>query len=340
MSRKLRLLMIITSLIVSLVLIGCEVGVPSTTDLDLVNSDQEGNVNEKQIESGTKDQDQTSQLNEPKEPNQPTQPNEPKEPNQPSQPNEPKEPSQPSQPSEPKEPSKSTQPSEPKEPKSTQPKDTTSPKFSGVDDKKIEFGSSIDLLNGVKAIDDVDGDVTKRISVSGEVDTNKSGTYKITYLVSDKSGNTKTHVRQITVKSSPFVFNADLTNKVRTEQKRMRADLDYYTDHNGTQVAFFDDVFQKFHTGKYTTSQVKKILEEYSWEEPIYFFENPEAIFNYYIPSMYSNIREGETQSTDPKEILRTIFYRNNSDYNRIAIYTNAEGLNKIYAIAFNIYNK
>jgi hypothetical protein len=42
---------------------------------------------------------------------------------------------------------------------------------------------------GASAMDDVDGDVTARIVVAGNVDTKTLGVYTITYNVSDRSGN-------------------------------------------------------------------------------------------------------------------------------------------------------
>lgn len=52
---------------------------------------------------------------------------------------------------------------------------------------------------GAKAVDDVDGDITDKITRSGNVDTLVVGEYKITYSVSDTSGNTTTIDRIIKV---------------------------------------------------------------------------------------------------------------------------------------------
>ena len=41
----------------------------------------------------------------------------------------------------------------------------------------------------IKAYDEIDGDLTKKIEVINNVDNKKVGSYKISYLVSDKSGN-------------------------------------------------------------------------------------------------------------------------------------------------------
>ena len=57
----------------------------------------------------------------------------------------------------------------------------------------------------VLAEDDADGDVTKRIEKSGTVNTNKVGTYTVTYKVSDEWGNVAETSRYVTVKRKPYV---------------------------------------------------------------------------------------------------------------------------------------
>ena len=56
--------------------------------------------------------------------------------------------------------------------KEAEPVDTVPPVISGADDVAVEFGASFDPMAGVKAVDDVDGDVTGAVKVSGDtVDT-------------------------------------------------------------------------------------------------------------------------------------------------------------------------
>lgn len=78
-------------------------------------------------------------------------------------------------------------------------KDTFKPIFYGLFNTTIEEGDDFDPLAGVKAEDDVDGDITDKIEVVGTVDTNKVGTYLIEYVVKDNAGNEKRQYRQITV---------------------------------------------------------------------------------------------------------------------------------------------
>ena len=53
---------------------------------------------------------------------------------------------------------------------------------------------------GATATDDIDGNITSSISISGSVDTSTAGTYTLSYNVSDTAGKAATEVqRTITV---------------------------------------------------------------------------------------------------------------------------------------------
>lgn len=52
---------------------------------------------------------------------------------------------------------------------------------------------------GFSAKDDLDGDITDKVSVSGNVDTSVAGAYTLTYTVTDAAGNTATAKRTVTV---------------------------------------------------------------------------------------------------------------------------------------------
>lgn len=67
--------------------------------------------------------------------------------------------------------------------------DTTAPKIEGVQDHKIKKGTEIDLLEGLIAYDDIDGDLTDQIEIQGDYDLNKKGTYSLQAYVKDNSGN-------------------------------------------------------------------------------------------------------------------------------------------------------
>lgn len=67
-------------------------------------------------------------------------------------------------------------------------------------DKTIFVKDEFNPLKDVKAIDPEDGDITSNIKVSGSVDTNKPGTYQITYQVEDSKGKKVTKTIKVVVK--------------------------------------------------------------------------------------------------------------------------------------------
>ena len=52
---------------------------------------------------------------------------------------------------------------------------------------------------GARAVDNVDGDISNLITVSGSVDTSVAGTYRLIYSVSDNSDNSATAIRTVNV---------------------------------------------------------------------------------------------------------------------------------------------
>ena len=81
-------------------------------------------------------------------------------------------------------------------------KDTIKPVLSGVTSQSINLNSTFDPKKGITAKDNIDGDMTKSIQVSGTVNLKKVGIYTLTYKVADRSGNTTTLIRKITVKDN------------------------------------------------------------------------------------------------------------------------------------------
>ncbi len=73
------------------------------------------------------------------------------------------------------------------------------PVLKGVTDIKIALNSNFDTMSGISAKDDVDGNVTSKILVTGVVDTAKKGTYTLTYTVSDSSLNMTKKTRKVVV---------------------------------------------------------------------------------------------------------------------------------------------
>ncbi len=73
---------------------------------------------------------------------------------------------------------------------------------------------------GCTVQDNYDGDITNKVSITGEVDTKKEGTYTITYKVADSSNNiTETSRKVIVKKKQVSVTTSASTSKVNTSKR-------------------------------------------------------------------------------------------------------------------------
>ena len=63
----------------------------------------------------------------------------------------------------------------------------------------IKVGETLNLTEGVYAIDAEDGDITSNVVLSGDVNFNKVGRYNVTYTITDNDGNTVEKARTISV---------------------------------------------------------------------------------------------------------------------------------------------
>lgn len=88
------------------------------------------------------------------------------------------------------------------------PADETAPIINGVENKTTTVNETIDLLTGVTAVDETDGDLTSSISVTlmpeltvtdGKVTPDATGSYEIAYKVTDAAGNEGTAYAELNV---------------------------------------------------------------------------------------------------------------------------------------------
>ncbi|MBR3180572.1 DUF5011 domain-containing protein [Candidatus Saccharibacteria bacterium] len=136
----------------------------------------------------------------------------------------------------------------------------------------FEGGETIGLYEGEGfnepgffAIDNIDGDLSEKVSVEGGVDTNIPGVYKIRYYVKDFSGNEAEKTRVVFVYKRWYTFQPTPT---RTFQ-----DLENYIRDNGWDISFG---FYNVETGKeyeyqgdklyYGASLVKTVDAMYAYE--------------------------------------------------------------------------
>lgn len=78
---------------------------------------------------------------------------------------------------------------------------------------------------GCTAQDNIDGDITNKVVITGEVNTKKEGTYIITYTVQDSSENKSEITRKVivkkkeTTKNNTVTTSSTSTNKIGTSKK-------------------------------------------------------------------------------------------------------------------------
>ena len=103
--------------------------------------------------------------------------------------------------------------------KTTSQKDTEKPVITLKGNSEITLNQG-DKYNdeGARATDNIDGDITSKIKVSGKVDITKSGTYTITYTVTDKAGNRTEVTRKVTVVAT--ITTTMSTTKKKTTTKK------------------------------------------------------------------------------------------------------------------------
>ncbi len=77
---------------------------------------------------------------------------------------------------------------DPTDPREENPWNSFSAKISGAADIKVKVGESVNLLNGVTAVDTCGNDITNKIYVLGKYTVDEKGTYEITYKVVDALG--------------------------------------------------------------------------------------------------------------------------------------------------------
>jgi len=99
-----------------------------------------------------------------------------------------------------------------------------------------------------QAIDNVDGDLTNEVKVTGEVNTTKEGEYLLTYEVKDKSGNIAKKVRKVIVSSkSPlnmsleeFSLEEYFKGTILEEVSTPFADMDEIIYAGDSMVLYYD----------------------------------------------------------------------------------------------------
>jgi hypothetical protein len=75
------------------------------------------------------------------------------------------------------------------------------PKISGAKNISVDYGNTIDLLSGIKAVSSLGDDITTKLRIEGDIDYGKPGKYKITYSVTDNLNREYKKTITVTVKT-------------------------------------------------------------------------------------------------------------------------------------------
>lgn len=97
--------------------------------------------------------------------------------------------------------------------------DTIFPVLAGVEDKEITVGDELDILSGITATDEVEGELV--VNYEGEVDSTKAGEYTVIIYAVDSNGNKTEQEMKIIVKAktttSSSSGNSNSSNKTTTK---------------------------------------------------------------------------------------------------------------------------
>ena len=97
--------------------------------------------------------------------------------------------------------------------------DTIKPEIIGAKDITIKQGDTIDLTQNIKVEDNIDKDIP--LVITGDIDTNKVGEYKITYTATDRSNNKAEQTIKIKIEpKEPTQEATNESNQIPKEQSQ------------------------------------------------------------------------------------------------------------------------
>jgi lysophospholipase L1-like esterase/regulator of extracellular matrix RemA (YlzA/DUF370 family) len=137
--------------------------------------------------------------------------------------------------------------------------DTIKPKISLIGDKRITLSLNNEYNELLAtAIDDVDGNISADISVYGDVNITKEGTYTITYSVKDSAGNSNSIERLVIVKeeNEPFSFKP-IKKFIQNAKDKKITDATYICVGDSTRA-------YSNRNGHYIYEDIKYKLKEYN----------------------------------------------------------------------------
>lgn len=150
------------------------------------------------------------------------------------------------------------------------------PVINGADDKTVSVGSKFDPMDGVTATDKEDGDLTSKIIVTGNVDTNTPSNYQLTYTVKDSAGQETIVHRTITVETTGDIIS----------------DGDYSVSQASNSSEYFG---QGFVSGTFTSDKIKKVNVIFPDGSVGYWVPiQPNSIWTYYVANKITTANIGQ----------------------------------------------
>ncbi|MPQ43300.1 immunoglobulin-like domain-containing protein, partial [Clostridium tarantellae] len=119
------------------------------------------------------------------------------------------------------------------------------PQILGIDNVTILKGSNFNKMENVSAIDDFDGDVTSNLTVIGDVNTNRLGTYTLTYKAYDSSKKETEMLREVKVIDKSQIKNY----KIKVEGLSNKEKFNITFDNFSKQFQVNDKKNEVIHSG-------------------------------------------------------------------------------------------
>lgn len=180
--------------------------------------------------------------------------------------------------------------------------DTKMPVISGVSNKEITVGDEINLLEGITAQDEIDGEL--EVTVEGNVDNTKAGEYTIKVSATDKNGNITEQEYKVTVKEKPVAkTNPSTTSKSNTNSSTKKntsnnsltsSSSNSNKNNNSGSSSGASDASTKQGRLKIAQSEAKKVAAKI-FKPGMTDLEKAQAIAEY----LYTNVDRQLNQSTE-----------------------------------------
>ena len=167
-----------------------------------------------------------------------------------------------------------------------------------ANDREIQIGKDIDLLDGVTAHDEEDGDLTAKVTYDGSVDTSKLGEYVIKYYVSDSKGKKSTKTIKVKVVEKTL---EEREGNFYLEYIKGSDNLEIkgYNTINGINNNLETDIsysieFKNIETGDVTVQKASRITDRNEMPKQVYGLDDSDYTYSWFkLDTDFSKITDG-----------------------------------------------